>query len=139
MSEKIDQFCEGLRNQLTKVETSLNKVGESIKAAPQQASDAVKSSLAAAKAKHEANMQSLHEAKAKMEERLHEKKEEVDSQIAEWKTNREIHKLEKRADNAEDYAMATIDFAGAAVVEADLATLEAIEARMDAEDVHASA
>jgi hypothetical protein len=35
------------------------------------------------------------------------KKEEVESPIDEWKTNREIHKLEKRADKAEAYAVAT--------------------------------
>ena len=134
MSEKIDQFCEGLRVQLTKVEKHLGKVGESIKAAPQQAADAVRSSIDAAKTQHEQNMQSIAGAKAKLEERMQTKKEEVESEIAEWKTNREIHKLEKRADKAEDYAVAAIEFAAACVVEADLATLEAIAARIDADD-----
>jgi hypothetical protein len=69
----------------------------------------------------------------KLEERAKEKKEEVDSEIAEWKTNREIHKLEKRADKAEDNAVAAIEFSASSVAEAELATLEAIEARLDAE------
>lgn len=133
MSEKINQFCENLRVQLTSVEGYLNKVGESIKAAPGQAADAVQSSIAAAKEQHTANMQKVSDAKAKLEERVQAKKEEVESDIAEWKTNREINKLEKRADNAEEYAAAAIDFAAACVQEADLATLEAIVARMDAE------
>jgi hypothetical protein len=69
---------------------------------------------------------------------MHDKKEEVDSQIQEWKTNHEMHKLEKRADKAEDYAVAAIEFSAACVAEADLATLEAIAARMDAEGANAT-
>ena len=134
MSEKINQFCENLRVQLTAVESYLNKVGESIKAAPGQASDAVKSSIVTAKEQHAANMQKVSEAKAKLEEGVQAKKEEVESEITEWKTNHEIHKLEKRADNAEDYAAAAIEFAASCVQEADLATLEAIVARLDAEE-----
>ena len=52
---------------------------------------------------------------------------------------REIHKLEKRADNAEDYAATAIVIAAAAVDEAEIAILEAVGARMLAEDAAAEA
>ena len=120
--------------QLNNVEGHLAKVGESIKAAPQQAANAVRSSIDSAKAQHAQNMQKVADAKAKLEERMNAKKEEVETQVEEWKTNHEISKLEKRADNAEGYAVAAIDFAASCVAEADLATLEAIVARMDAEE-----
>ena len=102
-------------------------------------SPAIQSTIAAAKEQHAENMQKLTDAKAKLEERIQSKKEEVEADIAEWKSNREIHKLEKRADGAEDYAIAAIEFAAASVREADLATLEAIVARLDAEDAKTSA
>ncbi|TWT81261.1 CobW/HypB/UreG, nucleotide-binding domain [Planctomycetes bacterium CA13] len=51
-----------------------------------------------------------------------------------WKANREIGKLEKRADHPENYAVGAIEFAAGCVEEADLATLEAIETRLEAED-----
>ena len=137
MSEKIDQFCENLRVQLTNVENYLAKVSENIKSAPQEAQAAIQAKIDGAKAQHEQNMQKLSDSKAKLEERVQEKKSEVESQIQEWKTNREISKLESRADKAEIYAVAAIEFAAAATAEADLATLEAIVARMEAEEAKA--
>ena len=137
MSEKIDQFCENLRVQLTNVESYLAKVGESIKSAPQEAQAAIQAKIDGAKAQHEQNMQKISDAGAKLEERAQEKKSEIEAQIQEWKTNREISKLESRADKAEIYAVAAIEFAAAATAEADLATLEAIVARMEAEEAKA--
>ena len=137
MSEKIDQFCENLRVKLTNVESHLANVAESIKSAPQEAQAAIQAKIDGAKAQHEQNMQKLSDAKARLEERAQEKKSEVEAQIQEWKTNREISKLESRADRAEIYAVAAIDFAAAATAEADLATLEAIVARMEAEEAKA--
>ncbi len=139
MSEKIDQFCENLRVQLTNVESHLTKVGESIKAAPQEAQATIRAKIDAAKAQHEQNMQKIADSRATLEERVQEKKAEIDTQIQEWKTNREISKLEHRADKAESYAVAAIEFAAAATAEADLATLEAIAARLEAEEAKESA
>ena len=97
MSERIDQFCENLRVQLTNVESHLTKVGESIKAAPQEAQAAIRAKIDGAKAQHEQNMQKIADSRATLEERVQEKKAEIDTQIQEWKTNREISKLEHRA------------------------------------------
>ena len=139
MSEKIDQFCNSLREQLTKVESQLNQVGESIRAAPQEAEAAIHSKLKAAQAVHEGNKQKVTEAKTKIADYVEAKKKEVESEVQQWKTNREIKKLDHRADKAESYAVAAIDYAAAAVAEADLATLEAIVARVEAEEAKDSA
>ena len=77
------------------------------------------------------------EAKTKIEARVAEKKSELDSTVQEWKKNREISKLESRADAAEVYAE-FVEFAMAAAVEADIATLEAVAARIDADQATAS-
>jgi len=139
MSEKIDQFCERLRTQLNAVESHLAQIRESVKAAPKEAEAAINSKIDAAKAKHEEHKQKFVSAKSKLEERFQAKQNEVAAEIQEWKTNRDIKKLDHRAERAEGYAVAAIEFAAAAVVEADLATLEAIEARLQAEDVKAPA
>lgn len=134
MSEKIDKFCENLRVKMTNVESNLNKAGENLKTAPQQAADGVRSRIDSAKAHHLEYKQRAVDAKVKLDEHVMAKKAEVKSEVAEWKTNREIHRLEAWADEAESYAEAALEYAAACVVEADLATLEAIEARLDAEE-----
>ena len=139
MSEKIDQFCENLRVKLSNVEAHLQKVNENVKAAPQKAAHAIRTTIDAATEQHEKNMETLADGKAKLDQRLKAKKEEVASEIEEWRANREINKLEGRAENAEAYAFAAIDFAAVATAEADLATLEAIVARMEAEEAKQSA
>ena len=139
MSEKINEFCENLRVKLTKVENHLNRVGEDIKQVSEQAADKIRLKIDEAKATHEQNVQKVNDAKMKLEERLQAKKEEVGADVEAWKTNREIDKLEKRAVNAEGYAEIAIDLAAASVVEADLATLEAVVARLEANDAKSEA
>ncbi len=47
----------------------------------------------------------------------------------------DVHKANKRAEHAEEYASSTIAFAYSAVVEAEYAVLDATLARMDADQV----
>ncbi len=138
MSDKIDQFCESLRVKLNSVESYLAQVGENVKAAPQQASAALQSSIESVKTQHAKNMQQVADAKAKLEQRVKTKTEEVEASIEQWKKVREISKLDNRAVLAEEYAIAAIEIAAPSVAEADLATLEAIAARMDAEEAKSS-
>jgi hypothetical protein len=123
MSEKIDQFCENLRVQMTNVECYLKKVGDSIKAAPAEAQSEIRARIEAAKSQHEQNMRKLSEAKTQLEARVEDKKTELSDQIEQWKRDRELGKLDKRAEKAEGYAIAAIEFAAAATAEAELATL----------------
>jgi hypothetical protein len=138
MSDKVDKFCEALRVNLTRVEDYISKVGENLKSASTTAEEEVKSKLNGLKATHENNVNKILEAKTKIEARVAEKKSELDSTVQEWKKNREISKLESRADAAEVYAEFAVEFAMAAAVEADIATLEAVAARIDADQAVAS-
>ena len=138
MSDKVDKFCEALRVNLTRVEDCIAKVGENLKSASKTAEEEVKSKLDGLKAAHENNVDKILEAKTKIEARVAEKKAEINSTVREWKKNREISKLESRADAAEAYAAFAVEFAMAAAVEADIASLEAVAARIDAEQAVAS-
>ena len=138
MSEKVDQFCESLRFKLTAMENRLNDLKakverdrESTKETIQAKIDEAKSDLSSAKADAEA-------ARALMKAQMEEKKAETADKIAEWKHNREVAKLERRAEDLETYASWAILVAADAIDEADLATLHAISARLDAEDAAAS-
>ncbi len=133
MSDKVDKFCELLRVNITRVEDYISKVGENLKSASTTAEEEVKSKLEGLKATHQNNVDKILESKTRIEARVAEKKAEIDSTVQEWKKNREITKLESRADAAEVYAAFAVEFAMAAAVEADIATLEAVAARIDAE------
>lgn len=72
-------------------------------------------------------------AQANMKSWVDEQKAITSDKIAEWKAKREISKLQGRADKAERYAAAAADVAVAAVDGAEQASLEAWLARSDAE------
>jgi tellurite resistance protein len=69
-----------------------------------------------------------------VQNRIDQKKAEAKSTIDDWQANREARKLAHRADRAEEYAAATIRVALAGLDEAEQAVLEAVGARLDAEE-----
>jgi hypothetical protein len=63
--------------------------------------------------------------------------EHVDSvreKLEERKAERDVKRLQSAADDAEEYAAATTDFAIAAIEEAEYATLDAVLARAEADE-----
>jgi hypothetical protein len=134
MSEKIDQFCESLRQQLTEIETKLTHTKADLETVPQDAKHLVQSKLEDAKSQLATNQQKADDAKTNVQQWLAAKKSELQSQVEEWKADREVDKLVSRADRTESYAASAIVFAAAAVQEAQIAVLEAIEARMTADE-----
>jgi uncharacterized protein YicC (UPF0701 family) len=137
MSERVDQFCNKLRGRLNAVEEHLDQIKQRLSSTRQESRAAVEAKVAEAKAKFDAQRTMVEKAKADAKSQIEEKKAETASKIEEWKTNRDQHKLEKRADRAEEYAALCILIAADSVGEADLATLEAIEARLLAEEFSA--
>ena len=69
-----------------------------------------------------------------LEELAEDKKTETEAAVAEWKSNRDHKKLEKRAERAEKYADACVEMALSSVVEAEVAILEAVAARQDVDN-----
>jgi len=76
-------------------------------------------------------------AQADIKERADEKKAATSDKITEWKSKRELSKLQGRADKAERYAAAASAVAVAALDEAEEASLEAWLARQDANSAQA--
>jgi hypothetical protein len=133
MSQKVDEFCENLRVKLTGMESRVNELRakvehdrEATKAAIDEKIDEAKEGIGSVKADAEA-------ARARMKAQVDEKKTETKERIAEWKRDREVDKLEARAEDLEAYASWAILVAADALDEADVATLRAIQARLDAD------
>ncbi len=138
MSEKVDQFCEDLRVKLTALENRLTGLTAKIEHDREATKTAIHDRISEAKAGLHAAKDDVEAARARMRAHVEEKKAETEDRIAEWKHNREVAKLEIRAVDLEVYASWTILVAAHAINEADLATMEAIAARLDADNAAAS-
>ncbi len=133
MSGRVDQFCDKLSGKLNRIEGRVNDLkakiqndGEAARAALDKEVDVAKAALR--KVKDDADA-----ARARMKQRQKNKKAETEDAIAQWKRNREMDKLQRRAEDAEAYAAWSFIVAGEAIDEAHLATVQAIAARHDLE------
>ncbi|WP_373546417.1 hypothetical protein [Chamaesiphon sp.] len=133
MSTAIDNFTSQLHDNLEAVEDRAKSLNKSIKSATKKNQDDIQSQLNKAKASLAAKKQEFDDYRAKLKTQFEDKEADVQSSVDEWKANREIKKLEHRAEQAEDYAATSVSVAMAMMEEAEEATLEAICKRMDAE------
>ena len=133
MGQRIDQFCENLRQKLTMTDSGLEGLKTKIDAKKANVEQDVQSHLDRVRNRIEQNQAKLAAAQTNMKNWADERKATTSAQIADWKTKRDVAKLQSRAGKAEDYAAAAIDVAVAAVDEAEKASLEAWLARADAD------
>ncbi len=105
-----------------------------LKGVPKETEAAIQTKLNVAKETLDAKKQEVAAAKAKMEEFVEAKKAETQAAVAEWKANRDRKKLEKRSERAQKYAEACIAVALCSAEEAEVAIIEAVAARIDADD-----
>ena len=127
--------------------TLRQKMSEQIDAAKTKL-DGLKKDLAAI---HEEDVQALQDHREQIRQRLDQQKErarkmqaDIESwrkekvahtqeAIQSWRQRREIDKLETRAERAEDYAVEMVNVVAFDFDEAEQAVLEAVAARIDAE------
>ena len=133
MGQRIDQFCENLRQKLTMTDSGLEGLKTKIDAKKANVEQDVQSHLNSVRNRIEQNQAKLAAAQTNVKNWVGEQKATTSAQIADWKTKRDTAKLQSRAGKAEDYAAAAIDVAVAAVDEAEKASLEAWLARADAD------
>ena len=135
MSEKIDQFCNNLRERLNEVDKRVNSFKANVESANAKAKADIHAQLDKIKADFEARKHKAEEAHKRLQANLEEKKHETEAKIEEWKHQREVKKLERRAQRAEDYAAESAWLAMLAVEDAEYAMLEAVAARLEADEV----
>ena len=135
MSEKVDQFCDKLRDRLNAIERRLQTVKADIQSRSEEASKAVRGKLEEAKTKLHAEKERVEKIRANLKARADQKIAETKEVVNEWKKKHETRKLQARAERAETYAADAIAYAMVTIDEAEEAILDAVVARMDAEAV----
>src|ERR1700737_363038 len=137
MGQRIDQFCENLRQKLTLTDSGLDGLKAKIQGKATHVEQDVRSHLDRVHKRIEQGRAKVSAAHADMKNWAAQRKAVTSDKIAEWKSKRETGKLQSRADNAERHAAAAIDVAVAAGDEAEQASLEAWLARQDADTAQA--
>lgn len=137
MGARIDQFCEDLRHKLTIADSGLDSLRAKINDSAVHAEQDVQSHLDKVHERVEQGRAKIATAQADIQGWADEKKAATRDKIAEWKAERELSKLQARADKAERYAAAASAVAIAAFDEAEQASLEAWLARHDAKSAEA--
>ncbi len=132
MGQRIDQFCENLRIKLSSIDKNMEALKARLDGNARSEED-VQRYLDGVKKRIDQDRAKVTAAQTDIKKWVDERKATTSEKIAEWKTKREIAKLQSRADSAERYAAAAALVASAAVDEAEQASLEAWLARKDAD------
>ena len=134
MDIDLDKFGKTLHSKLDSGIDRLKSAKSYLEGLHKETEAAIQKKLAAAKTALEEKKQEAAAAKEKLEEFVEDKKAETQAAVSEWKINRDRKKLAKRAERAQKRADARIALALCSVEEAEVAILEAVAARKDAED-----
>ena len=135
MSVRLNQCCNRLKDEIKTVETCLTDVGEHLSSATEEKLEGMETRLKNAMTKREAKREHAVSAGQRVRQFLEEKKSEVIAKYEDWKADREIEKLEKHADKLEDQAVDAVVVAAFALLEAEVAIVEALKSRKIAVEV----
>ena len=135
MSERLDQCCNRLKAEIKTAEACLGQAGQHVSSATETGVTALETRLKDALAKCEAQREQAAQAGHRIKQFLEEAKDNAVARFEDWKTNREIAKIEKHADQKEQQAADAIVVAVFALLEAEVAIVEALRARKVAMEV----
>lgn len=135
MSEKLNQCCNRFKEEIKTAETHLKHAGDHVVSATESGVDALEVRLKEAVTQCDAKRDHAAQAGERVKQFLEETKDNAVSIFEEWKTNREISKIEKHADKAEEHAADAIVLAAFAILEAEVAIVDALKARKTAIEV----
>lgn len=138
MAEGIDKFCENLRVKLTSIDNEMESLKGTIDGKLKTAGQDVQTQLNAVKKRIEQDRAKLTAAQNDMKKWMEERKSATREKVAEWKAKFEKAKLQGYANGAERYAAGAAVVALAAVDQAQEAALEAWLARREADSAQGS-
>ena len=137
MSARVDQFCDKLKDRLNALEVQVSALKTNIQKLPQQGEQALQKCLADTRSKIDQQRKNVEKARASLKARADEKIGQVKEAVHEWQAKQEVSNLSARADFAEQYAADAVFIADSAVAEAEEAIIDALLARIDAENAKA--
>ena len=135
MSEKLDQCRDRLKEEIKSVETNLAQAGQHLASATETKIDTLDKRLKESLTTWESTREHAALAGDRIKHFVEEVKENAISKFEDWKTDREIGKLEKDADQKEEHAVDAIAVAAFAILEAEVAIMAALKARKIATEV----
>jgi chromosome segregation ATPase len=133
MRDQIDRSVESLYRKLAGFEERLSNLKRKIEAA-ETSRGGIGREIAAAETALKRIDDDAQAAKVRMQLQAEERALAASGQVGEWKRDRESEKRRSRAEDAEAFAAWSLIVATRAIDEAELATLQAIAARMDFEN-----
>jgi hypothetical protein len=136
MSERVDKFCDGLRDRLNAIEGRIQSVKTDVQGLPAKAEKAVQQKLDEARTRFQAQKGRVEKARADLKVWADQRLAETREAINDWKAKGEVRKLNARAERSEAYAEAAMILALASIDEAEEAVLDAVAARKDADAAH---
>jgi phage-related minor tail protein len=135
MNKKLEKCCADLKKEIETAETGLANVGHHLDSAMESEMEALELRLKEAASDRDARHGSATQAIQRIKDLVEEKKSGALASLEEWKTNREIAKIEKHVDKSEQQAVDAIMVAAFAILDAEIAVLEALKARKIAIEV----
>lgn len=137
--KKLSESLQELANHVAKME---KKVSAAEKQTKEKVEATIDASKADAQARQDEFKTKVNEGKAAAASQWEDLQTNYNQQVAQIKSNieakkeaREQNRAVNRADDAEDYAAASISFAIMAIDDAEIATLEAVDARAFADSL----
>jgi ADP-ribosylglycohydrolase len=133
MSAQVDQFCDKLKDRLNTMSERIQSTKSQIERFPDKGEKAVRKLLDNVRGKVDSRKQQVDQGLANLKSKAQQKVAETKEEVSRWKQQRDVNKLNARADWSEEYASDAIDYAIATVEAAEDAVLEAVVARHDAD------
>lgn len=124
MSEKIQELKTKFSEALDSAKEKANEVQSNVKTSGESLSAKVSSKVDEVKA-----------AFSSAQEKAKTKKEELDAKIEAFKHDRSVERAQKKAQEAEEYAMACVELVFASINEAEIAIANALVAAKEAEEI----
>ena len=135
MSEALNRCCSRFREEIGVAEQSLKQVGSHLVSATEKGVDALEGDLKTALSRCEAKHAEAAHAGRRIGQFLEDVKQTAVNRFEDWKTDREVEKIEKHADKMEQRAVDAIAVAACALLEAEVAIVDALRTRKMAIEV----
>jgi hypothetical protein len=132
LSKSIDTICDRLRIQLHGIDRRLESLKGNDMATSEKSRRKIESQADAVQQRIFDRRRAVENANANVNTWMKSKRAGFDAEVDRWKERRQVHQLNSRADDAEEYAVAAFELVMAAADEASSAALEALLARADA-------
>lgn len=135
MNQRIEQFRKNLEVEIQSAEATLAKAVKHLATSSETGLASLEAGLEETLANCESKREQAEHAGQRIKRFIEDSTSQAISRFEDWKTDRQIGKLEKHADEAEQQAVDAVLVAAYALLQAEAAIVEALKARKVAIEV----